>query len=79
MAALKIYRDSRGTGDHCRSCGAAIEWAELVNSGKRMPFNEPIVVFPGNGAIVGGRVVEEVDSASSHFATCPEAKQWRRR
>jgi hypothetical protein len=30
--------------------------------------------------IVAGRVVEDVDGATvSHFATCPDAQNWRRR
>jgi len=52
MAILLIYQDSRGLG-RCRSCGAAIEWAELV-SGKRMPFNPPIVGVRTQGNLLAG-------------------------
>jgi hypothetical protein len=79
MAILKIYQDTRGPGT-CRSCGAAVEWAELV-SGKRMPFDPPIVVVRTQGSLLAGdRTVEEVDTSVtlSHFATCPDAKDWRR-
>jgi hypothetical protein len=81
MALLDIYQDSRGPGN-CRSCGARVEWAELVKSGKRMPFDAPIVTVRTQGDILGGgRVVETVDTGvtASHFETCPDAPDWRRR
>jgi hypothetical protein len=81
MPLIDIYADSRGLG-HCRSCGSAIEWAELVRSGKRMPFDRPLVTVRTQGDILGGgRVTETVDTgvSSSHFETCPDAKTWRRR
>jgi len=79
MPILKIYQDSRAPGT-CRSCGASIEWAELT-SGKRHPFDRPIRPASVQGAIIGGRVVEEVDTSvsSTHFATCPDSKDWQRR
>jgi hypothetical protein len=81
MPILQIFQDSRGKGS-CRSCGAPIEWAELVASGKRMPFDAPIVALKTHGNTLGGaRIVEDVDTTVtlSHFATCPNAKTWRRR
>lgn len=79
MPIMKIYQDSRGKGT-CRSCGASIEWAELV-SGKRHPFDGEIMPVRTQGNILQGRVIEEVDTGitSSHFATCPDAKDWRTR
>ena len=80
MAILKIYQDTKGPGT-CRSCGAAVEWAQLV-TGKRMPFDPPIIVLRTLGNLLAlERIVEEVDSTVtlSHFATCPDAKEWRRR
>lgn len=80
MAILKIYQDSRGRGT-CRSCGAPVEWAELV-TGKRMPFDPPIVPVRTQGNLLAGeRTVEDVDTSVtlSHFATCKDAKQWRRK
>lgn len=78
---LKIYQDSKGPG-RCRTCGASITWAELT-SGKRHPFDGEIVVLRTQGSILegDGRVIEEVDLSvtSSHFATCPDADQHRRR
>lgn len=79
MKHLRIYADSKGRGT-CRSCGAEIEWAEL-DSGKRMPFDPPLVVAMVQGTLLpGGRVIELVDPKTSpHWATCPDAEKWRRR
>jgi hypothetical protein len=76
---LRIFQDSRNHSA-CRSCGAPVEWAETA-TGKRMPFDPPIVTVPAlMPAMIDGRVVEDVDPATvSHFATCPDAKDWRRR
>lgn len=77
MAILHIYQDSVGKGT-CRSCGASITWAELT-SGKRHPFNGTLT-FPTHGGLLNGRVIEAVDTSitTSHFASCPDAKKWRR-
>jgi len=77
---LEIYKDSHGQKGHCRSCHAPIEWAELT-SGKRMPFNFPIVVSRTDAPVYrGARVIERVDTLfnKTHFATCPQAQDWRR-
>jgi hypothetical protein len=78
MALLAIWQDSKGLGT-CRSCGAKVEWAELT-SGRRMPFDPPIVAVRSQGSVLDGRVIEMVDSAVSisHFATCPDANKWRK-
>lgn len=78
MAILQIYADSKGQG-RCRSCGAAVTWAELT-SGRRHPFNGEIVAVRTQGSILEGRVIEHVDTdiTSSHFATCNDPKRWRK-
>lgn len=79
MPDMRVFDDTKGGGT-CRSCGAAITWFELA-SGKRHPFDgEPVYVRTElDGAT--HRVVGVIDTAvsSSHFATCPQAKDWRRR
>ena len=80
MAHIDIFQDSKGPG-RCRTCGAGIEWAEIVKSGKRMPFDAPIVVVRTQGDVLGGgRVIETVDTTitRSHFETCPDADKHRR-
>jgi hypothetical protein len=77
--AITIYAHTRAHGA-CRSCGAAIEWAELT-TGRRMPFDRIVPLYEQSPLFIGGRVVLELDSESSpsHFQTCPDAKAWRRR
>jgi len=77
MTDIGIYRDSRNAGV-CRSCGARIEWAELT-TGKRMPFDADIIVRSVHESPTG-RIIELVDMtrSKSHFATCPQANEWRR-
>lgn len=79
MPEVAIYADSKGKG-RCRSCGAAIEWAETTQ-GRRIPFDGEIVVARSQGNPITGRVVEYVDTSvtATHFQTCPEANTWRRR
>jgi hypothetical protein len=76
---LSIYADSRAPGT-CRSCGRPIEWAELA-SGRRMPFDRIVVLTEQTRLFIGARDVINVDTESgpTHFATCPDAKAWRRR
>jgi hypothetical protein len=76
VAILRIYQDSRAPGQ-CRSCGAPIQWAELVSS-KRHPFDR-LVISGVQADLLGGRIIEEIESAHSHFVTCPDAKTWARR
>jgi len=78
MATLSIYTDTRGPG-RCRSCGADVEWAQLV-TGKRIPFDPPIVVRVRQQALLDERAIDvvDMDQTRSHFASCPDAAQWRR-
>lgn len=79
MPILKILADTKAPGT-CRSCGAAITWAELV-SGKRMPFEgREIVASKTEGSLLGGEAIEHIDTGISptHFEKCPHADQHRR-
>lgn len=73
----------------CRSCGAPVTWT-LTVKGKRIPLN-PEPVPDGNivPVIIDGerraRVVTEANPApdgvqrfKSHYATCPQADEWRK-
>jgi hypothetical protein len=78
VALIEVFDDTRQHGT-CRSCNAPIEWAQL-RSGKRMPFDGEIVpvrTFHDDDR----RLIAVVDStmSASHFATCPQAGDWRRR
>lgn len=75
--------------ESCRSCGARVVWARHFTTGKSAPIDvEPVdggnvalwpdddtgdavYSIPKNGALSG-------PLRTSHFATCPNAEQWRR-
>ena len=68
----------------CSSCGAPIVWA-VTPSGHRMPLDADPV--PAGNLVFDGELARHAelddDPAGarwvSHFATCPESDQWRRR
>jgi len=70
--------------ERCGSCGAPIVWAHNVY-GKREPI-DAAPVAGGNIVLVGlgeppraEHVKPGVGTHVSHFATCPDARKWRRR
>lgn len=78
MAKLKIWADTKGLSN-CKSCGTPIEWAEIVASGKKAPFDAPIVSVATEADPATRRQIETVDTSvtKSHFATCKDANDWR--
>jgi len=72
----------------CRSCGAAVLWAPSATTGK-LCILDADPVPDGNTAIVDGKAYVESGSMfeplpegpryKSHWATCPDARQWRTR
>ena len=70
----------------CKSCGAPIEWAHWETSGKATPI-DAAPAANGNLAVVNGKIhkytAEDArlarDRRTSHFATCPDAQDWRSR
>lgn len=77
------------TRDECQSCQAPIIWC-LTTSAKRMPVDyEPspegnIALRPGGMgplAVVLGvaKRFGRTDLRTSHFSSCPQAGQWRKR
>lgn len=70
-----------GECDKCRSCGAPIIWGVTIR-GKRIPIDaEPDP--KGNMGLIDGRFAVvpsgfEGTRFSSHFASCPDAKSFRR-
>lgn len=73
---VEIRARSKGLGT-CRGCGASIEWGEIVKSGARMPFDPPIVALRTRHDNAG-ELIEEVDLTTNHWATCPQAKAFKR-
>jgi hypothetical protein len=70
-----IWADSRG-GGICKGCGAPLTWAEIVKSGKRMPFEQGLVALRTRHE--AGRLIEEVDLADNHWAKCPKQAMFRK-
>lgn len=75
----------------CRSCGAEILFIK-TSGGKLTPVNADPVRFDfqlggkdrivtGNGEVITGVISESGEEKGyvSHFATCPDANQFRRR
>lgn len=63
----------------CRGCGADIIWA-VTESGKRMPIDpksEKRLVLMGRDGNRGPLAMAR-DTYMSHFATCPNAADFRR-
>lgn len=76
LKTIEIYADTRGPGV-CRGCGARIEWAEVVKSGKRMCFTGEIVALTTRRND-DKRLIETVDFDTNHWADCPKAKDFKR-
>lgn len=68
----------------CKSCGADVIWAKNSSTGKVMPLdaqetaNGNCVLLLDGTFKVGGTFVPGQRHHTSHFATCPNAKQHRR-
>ena len=78
----------------CKSCGAEIIWIKM-QSGKAMPVDYNQVTYwkktggskkivTPNGEVLSGEIEGDLNTATgvgyiSHFATCPNANQHRRR
>lgn len=60
----------------CRSCGAPIVWTKTTN-GKRMPLDAKPELRMVLDVTTG--VANVVDAYTSHFATCPDAADHRRK
>lgn len=59
----------------CRFCRASLIWLK-TERGKWMPFNgHPVAV---RTKLVEGALLGEYDSATVHWATCPDADAFRR-
>ncbi|KKL56683.1 hypothetical protein LCGC14_2242950 [marine sediment metagenome] len=64
---------------NCRSCGVEIKWIRLRPQMKPHPV-DPMpkkVIVLGDVISDGSPVGKMVDGYTSHFASCPDAGQWR--
>lgn len=74
---LHVYDDSRGSA-FCRSCHAPVTWFELI-SGKKHPFDGEPVYLTTYHESGSHRLVGTISTDESHFATCPDSKDWSRK
>lgn len=73
---IEVFSDSVGRAE-CRSCRAAISWAEIVKSGKKMCFDGEIVALR-TFHNEDHRLVLVVAFDTNHWRTCPNAKDHKR-
>jgi hypothetical protein len=84
MMTIDVIRESPPALGHCRAeaCGRPVEWVTTVTTGRRMPVDHPLDAVReferDNGDGTRSRITV-IDGGSSHFATCPSAKTFRRR
>ncbi len=65
----------------CRSCQAEVKWIKLRPMMKPHPVDPTPtkVIVLGDVSSGGNPVGKTVDGYVSHFATCPQADEWRTR
>lgn len=70
----------------CRSCGALVFWRNHVGTGRPAPIDieanptgNVVLVAPDGYTIMPVTEATELDRFTSHFATCPNAADHRRR
>jgi len=76
VVVIIVWTASRVRGQ-CRSCRQPIEWATIVESGKHVPLDVPVLVAHTTSGD-NGRMMDAIETPS-HFATCPDARAWRKR
>jgi hypothetical protein len=77
---IEIYADTRGVS-RCTgaTCGRRILWATIAASGKKMCFDDlELVALKTRTEASTNRVIETVDRTVNHWATCPDAKRFKR-
>lgn len=77
------------TESKCASCRAPVIWAESAKTGRNMILDAvPVpdgntVIMDGKAHVITGELFEEVPADMpryrTHWATCPQAKEWRTR
>lgn len=76
-ATIRVWADSRSPGT-CRGCKRPIEWAHVVASGARMPFDE-ITVLTTEKDYASGRWIATVDLTRNHWGTCTHRETFKKR
>jgi len=83
MKTIAVWADTEGAPTTCRKCDAPIVFVRRTDSDKWTPFDGTRLVFVRTELdqvdTKPTRTIGYVDGASNHFATCPFAKEFRKR
>ena len=77
LITVKVIRSGPVKWGYCRACNARIEWVK-TEKGRLMPVEwplHPLREFERRD----GTFVTEIDARQSHFVTCPNADEFRRK
>lgn len=75
---VEVLPGTRRAGQECRSCKRRVTFYKTV-AGKWMPFNGDPPLEMQSSFLEGEVSRAFIAAKESHFATCPDAKQWRKR
>ncbi len=75
---LLVVASSRFSA-RCKSCDQPMTMAQLVGSGKWMPFDADPVAIRTSIDPQTSKVIDHLDAADVHFRSCPGAASHRRR
>lgn len=77
MSMFHVILSTRREGRPCESCGAPLVWYR-TKKGEPMPCNADVKPHVQDG-LLGPPEFGLIDAKYSHFATCPNAAQHRKR
>lgn len=80
VMTVAIYADSiRAAKCQGRNCYRPIFFAQVVKTGKQMCFDvEPVPLEVQGAMLPGAREIWTVDLATTHWASCPDSKDFKR-
>jgi len=77
VKTVDVWLDSRGAGT-CRGCGRPMIWYTTFVNGKKLPFDPPAVPLRSFTDEGTHKVVEVLDLATTHWATCPDRERFKK-
>jgi len=81
MWIFKLSEEEEAGQKQCKSCGAPIIWA-ITTNGARCPLNANFETFERKTFKLDSGVevtIIKVQEKASHFTTCPQKNQWRKK
>ena len=74
---MNVIRSGPVKWGYCRACNARIEWVK-TEKGRLMPVDWPLHPLRELERH-DGTFVTQIDARQSHFVTCPNAEEFRRK